>query len=76
VVASDLPVLREVLGDDPRRASFVPAGDAAALAGALTARLTEPDPPGAADGRRARAARYTWRATAEATLAAYRRATA
>jgi glycosyltransferase involved in cell wall biosynthesis len=74
VVASDLPVLREVLGDDPRRATFVPVGDAAAIAGALTARLVEPDPPGAAGDRRSWAARYTWRATAEATLAAYRRA--
>jgi glycosyltransferase involved in cell wall biosynthesis len=74
VVASDLPVLREVLGDDPRRATFVPVGDAAPLARALTARLVEPDPPGAAGDRRAWAARYTWRATAESTLEAYRRA--
>jgi hypothetical protein len=63
-----------VLGDDPQRATFVPVGDAPALAAALTARLTEPDPPGAADDRRAWAARYTWTATAAATLAAYRRA--
>jgi glycosyltransferase involved in cell wall biosynthesis len=74
VVASDLPVLREVLGDDPRRASFVPAGDAAALAEALGRQLTEPDPAGAAKERRAWAARYTWSATAAATVAAYRRA--
>jgi glycosyltransferase involved in cell wall biosynthesis len=76
VVCSDLPVLREVLGDDPARATFVPVGDAAALAEALTARLTGPDPAGAAADRRARADRYTWTATAAATLAAYRRACA
>jgi glycosyltransferase involved in cell wall biosynthesis len=74
VVASDLPVTREVLGTDADRATLVPPGDAAALADALTARLTRPDPPGAADARRAWAARYTWSATAAATVRAYERA--
>lgn len=76
VVASDLPVTREVLGDDAARASLTPVGDAAALAEALRERLEQPDPPGAARARRDWAARYTWAATAEATAAAYRRAVA
>ena len=76
VVASDLPVTREVLGDDTGRASLVPPGDVAALAAALADRLTRPDPPGAADSRRAWAARYTWSATAAATVRAYERALA
>jgi glycosyltransferase involved in cell wall biosynthesis len=74
VVASDLPVVREVLGEDPVLASLVPVADAAALAGALADRLSTPDPPGATAARRARAARFTWAATASATAEAYRRA--
>jgi glycosyltransferase involved in cell wall biosynthesis len=76
VVASDLPVTREVLGDDAGRASFVPPGDAAALAAALHERLGRPDPAGAAESRRAWASRFTWAATARATAEAYRRAIA
>ena len=76
VVASDLPVTREVLGDDGDRATFVPPGDTDALAAALTDRLTRPDPPRAADSRRTWAARYTWTATAAATIRAYERALA
>lgn len=74
VVASDLPVTREVLGEDERRVTFVPVGDEAALAGALADRLGTPDAPGAAESRRTWAARYTWAATAAATVEAYRRA--
>jgi glycosyltransferase involved in cell wall biosynthesis len=74
VVASDLPVTREVLGDDADRATLVPVGDAPALAEALAARLGAPDPAGAAAARRAWAARFTWAATAAATVEAYRRA--
>jgi glycosyltransferase involved in cell wall biosynthesis len=74
VVASDLPVTREVLGDDPDRATLVPPGDAGTLAAALADRLTRPDPAGAAASRKAWAARYTWAATADATVRAYRRA--
>jgi len=74
VVASDLPVTREVLGTDTRLADLVPAGDAAALAGALERRLTRPDTDGAVAGRRRRAASFTWAATAAATAEAYRRA--
>jgi glycosyltransferase involved in cell wall biosynthesis len=74
VVASALPVTREVLGDDAVRATLVPVGDAAALAAALADRLDRADPPGAAEARRAWAARFTWAATAASTREAYRRA--
>lgn len=74
VVASDLPVTREVLGTDPDRATLVPPGDAGALSDALADRLTRTDPAGAAESRRAWAARYTWSATASATVRAYERA--
>jgi glycosyltransferase involved in cell wall biosynthesis len=74
VVASDLPVTREVLGADRRLADLVPPGDAAALAGALEHRLTGADPDGAATARRERAAGFTWAATAASTAEAYRRA--
>jgi glycosyltransferase involved in cell wall biosynthesis len=73
VIASDLPVLREVGGD---AVLFVPVGDDEALANAFDAvsdsrlrtRL-------AADGRD-RAAAFTWDRTAEGTINAYRRALA
>ena len=73
-VASDLPALREVAGE---AALLVAPGDVAALARALSAVLTD-------SGLRtrlraagpARAARFTWAATAEATVAAYRAALA
>ena len=74
VVASDLPVTREVLGEDADRATLVPPGDAAGLAAALDERLSRPDLAGAAAARRAWAARYTWSATADATVRAYERA--
>ncbi len=70
VVASDLPAHREVLGS---AAELVPAGDADALAGAISKLLS--------DGARSkalrergpeRAARFSWRRCAEETLAAYR----
>lgn len=66
VVASDLPVLREVFGSAVRFAA-----DAPALADGLAAALSD-----AGDGRhvagRALAAGYTWAAAAEAHLALYR----
>jgi glycosyltransferase involved in cell wall biosynthesis len=72
VVASDLPALREVLGDE---ADLVPAGDAGALAAALATALKDAPPSDAARAaRRARAARFTWPACAAATLTAYHRA--
>ncbi|WP_225234661.1 glycosyltransferase family 4 protein [Klenkia terrae] len=73
VVASDLPVTREVLGDTPGAARFVPTGDRDALAAAVAAAgAAVPDAP-VADARRRHAAAYTWRVTGAATLEAYRR---
>jgi glycosyltransferase involved in cell wall biosynthesis len=66
VVASDLPAVAEVLGD---QAELVAPGDPAALADAI-ARVLE-DPGGGA-ARRARAAGFTWENCAQATLSAYR----
>ncbi len=71
VVCSDLPALREIAGG---LANLVPAGDPAALACALAAAdRADGDRDGVAD-RRTHASRYTWRACAEATVGAYRRA--
>jgi glycosyltransferase involved in cell wall biosynthesis len=69
VVASDLPALREVLGDE---AELVPPGDPAALAGALVRVLDDPGGEPARAARRARAAGFTWETCAQATLSAYR----
>ncbi|MFR9731039.1 glycosyltransferase family 4 protein [Saccharopolyspora sp. MS10] len=71
VVCSDLPVLREVTGG---LAEFVPHGDAEALRAALLRVAAAPPDPAAAAARRARAAEFSWRGCAEATLAAYERA--
>jgi glycosyltransferase involved in cell wall biosynthesis len=71
VVASDLPALREVLGD---QAELVPPGDAAAMAAALAKVLADPGGEPARAARRARAAGFTWVACAQSTLLAYRRA--
>ena len=71
VVATDLPALREVLGD---QAELVPPGDAAAMADALARVLGDPGGEPARAARRARAAAFTWAACARATLSAYRRA--
>jgi glycosyltransferase-like protein len=65
VVASELPVLREVLGGAARFAAD-PAGFAAALGDALAG----PDPGRRAAGREV-AARYTWPAAAAAHLRLY-----
>jgi glycosyltransferase involved in cell wall biosynthesis len=73
VVASDLPALREVLGE---HADFVPVDDPGALAAALAKALADDGGPAARATRRAHAERFTWRACAEATLAAYRQAVA
>ncbi|HEV2895993.1 MAG TPA: glycosyltransferase, partial [Actinomycetota bacterium] len=69
VVASDLPVLREVLGD---QAELVPPGDPAALADALARVLEDPGGEDARAARRTRAAGFTWENCAQATLGAYR----
>jgi glycosyltransferase involved in cell wall biosynthesis len=74
VVASDLPVVREVVGTDAGMASLVPPGDVDALASALDVRLAGPDAPDAAGRRRARAAEFSWQRTAAATRAVYARA--
>jgi glycosyltransferase involved in cell wall biosynthesis len=71
VVATALPALREVLGD---QAELVPPGDAAAMAAALAKVLGDPGGEPARAARRARAAAFTWAACAQATLSAYRRA--
>ncbi len=65
VVASDLPVLREVGGDAVR---YAPVGNAEAFADALRAVL---DAPGDPAGRRAQAAPFTWARSAEGHRAAY-----
>lgn len=70
VVASDLPVTREVLGP---HALLAPVGDAEAFAAAVATVLAGGAPTSGA-ARRAWAARHTWEACGRATLAAYRRA--
>ena len=69
VVASDLPVLREVLGG---HATYAAEGDAEALADALTAALAAP--PTSAEARREHARQYTWRRCAAEAMVAYERA--
>lgn len=66
VVASDLPVLREV---GRTHATYAPVGDAAAFAEAIRSVL---DDPGDAARRREHATRFTWAASAEGHRAAYR----
>lgn len=71
VVASDLPVHREITGG---QATLVPVGDVDALAAALVAASrTGPDPEAAAH-RRAWTGGFTWARCAEQTIAAYHRA--
>jgi len=70
VVASDLPVVREVTGE---LATLAPVGDAAALAAAVRATLADPGDPA---GRRDRARGFTWAACAARTAEAYRLALA
>jgi glycosyltransferase involved in cell wall biosynthesis len=69
VVASDLPALREVLGD---QAELVPPGDPAALADALARVLDDPGGEPARSARQTRVAGFTWENCAQATLSAYR----
>ena len=70
VVASDLPVVREVTGE---LATLAPVGDEAALAGALRAALARP-PDRAALRERARG--FSWAGCAARTAAAYQDALA
>jgi glycosyltransferase involved in cell wall biosynthesis len=71
VVASDLAVHREVCGP---HGSFVPAGDADALAEVLTTTLVEGRSNGSDHARRKWASAWTWERCATATLEAYERA--
>ena len=71
VVASDLPVTREVLG---AQATLVPVGDTAALAAALATALSGDGGPAARAARRAHAATFTWARCAATTRSAYDRA--
>jgi glycosyltransferase involved in cell wall biosynthesis len=71
VVASDVPALREVLGE---QAELVDPGDAGALASALAKAVEGGAGEAARQARRAHAATFTWERCARATLEAYRRA--
>lgn len=68
VVASDLPVHREVAGP---HGTYVPVGDADALAAALIAVAEQPRQRQAVEARRQWASGWTWERCALATLAAY-----
>nr|MDT0666042.1 hypothetical protein [Micromonospora sp. DSM 115978] len=71
-VASDVPAVREVVGAVAGKAArLVPPSDADAFADALAGVL---DGTVDAAAGRAHARGFTWRRTAELTLAVYRRA--
>jgi glycosyltransferase involved in cell wall biosynthesis len=74
VVASDLPVTREVVGDDPELSRLVPVGDLDALVAALREQVATAEGPDVPARRRARAAGFTWSRTAARTREAYERA--
>jgi glycosyltransferase involved in cell wall biosynthesis len=71
VVATDLPVTREVLGDAAR---LVPRDDREAWADALDQELNHPPPDAAVEVRRAQARHWTWERCVAATRSAYRQA--
>ncbi|MGY1858392.1 glycosyltransferase family 4 protein [Modestobacter sp. SYSU DS0290] len=72
VVASDIPVLREVGGDAVR---YVDTTSATDLAGAVRALLADPgERERLVTAGARRAAEFTWRRTAEATAESFRRA--
>jgi len=69
-VASDIPALREVAGDD---AIYAPPGDGAALARAIGEALDGgPETTRRVERGRERVRRFSWEACAAATLAGYR----
>jgi glycosyltransferase involved in cell wall biosynthesis len=70
VACSDIPVLREVAGDAAR---YFDPDDPRGAAEAITGALRD---PGLTDAGRARARRFSWEATAEATFEVYERAAA
>jgi glycosyltransferase involved in cell wall biosynthesis len=74
VIASDLPVTREVVGDDAELSRLVPPGDLDALADALRRQVGAHEPADVPERRRRRAGGFTWAGTAEQTREAYRRA--
>jgi len=69
VVASDLPVLREVLADHAR---FAAPGDARALTAALRDTLERPPSAECRDAGRSHARRFTWQRCAALTNDVYR----
>jgi glycosyltransferase involved in cell wall biosynthesis len=71
VIASDLPVHREITGGN---ATLVPVGDIDALAAAIVSNSQASPDPEAAASRRAWATTFTWARCAERTIDAYRRA--
>jgi glycosyltransferase involved in cell wall biosynthesis len=76
LVVSRAGAIPEVVGEDGLCADLVTPGDVGELAAALEALLDDPERRhrmGAA-GRRRALDRFSWRAVAEATAAAYRRA--
>ncbi|MDP1807869.1 MAG: glycosyltransferase family 1 protein, partial [Acidimicrobiales bacterium] len=69
VIATDIPAFREVGGSAPR---YVPVGDSAALATAITDVVEDGQAREAwAEAGRAQAARFTWAACARATIDVY-----
>jgi glycosyltransferase involved in cell wall biosynthesis len=68
VVATDLPVTREVLGDAAR---LVPRGDCDSLAAALAQECAASSTDEQILQRRARARQWTWEACAQKAMAAY-----
>jgi glycosyltransferase involved in cell wall biosynthesis len=71
VVVSDLPVFREVLGPF---ATYVPPGNAEALAAAVARAAVDDGGESARRARQAHARRYTWQRCAAEALRAYRTA--
>ena len=68
IVAVDLPVLREVLGDPPA-ATLVPADEPTALAQAIAQVINDPEGAGRlADTAKERVAEFTWDARAERVM--------
>ena len=71
VVATDLPVTREVLGSAAR---LVPSGDVDALADGLRGATATPSTAEEIAARQLQARAWTWGRCADATIEAYRRA--
>jgi alpha-1,3-rhamnosyl/mannosyltransferase len=69
VIASDIPVMREICGDAAR---LVDTTKPRLLADAITWAVTDRAARDLAEAGRARAATFTWRRCAEGTLQAYR----